>query len=250
MRLVRAEVLKIAKRRGTMIWCAILTIGVLVVVEVVLIALHGANPAHHGPAGGRENFKNFMFTVGGLGTVAAILIGSAAGTQDVQAGVFRDLVVTGRPRRVLFAVRYPGAVLTFLPLLAIAYALSAVVAFAGAGSEPTPSGSDLVRFAVYLVAITFVNIALSIGLAAFASSRVVVGVLIAWNAIVANLLEHISLIGGARKAIDTAAAEHFIPGWATTPQVFMSGVTAVAVLVVWCGVFLGAGRWWTERRDV
>ncbi|HZU20378.1 MAG TPA: hypothetical protein VE982_04075 [Gaiellaceae bacterium] len=249
MRLVRAEVLKIAKRRGTMIWCAILTVGAVLVAIVVLLALHAANPAHHGPAGGAQNFKNLMFVLTGLGGVAAILIGSAAGTQDVQAGVFRDLVVTGRPRTTLFAVRYPGAILTFLPLLAIGFALVTAASYLFAGSRPEPTGAEVGRFAAYAVAAMLVNIAIAIGLAAFASSRVVVGVLIAWNAIVAQLLASISALGGARRAIDVEAAEHFLPAHVDNSRVAMSLGTALIVLVAWIGVFLAAGRWWTQRRD-
>lgn len=249
MRLIRAEILKVAKRRGTMIWCALLTVGSVIVAIVVLLALHAANPAHHGPAGGAVNFRHFMELVTGLGTVAAILVGSAAGTQDVQAGVFRDLVVTGRPRGTLFAVRWPGAVLTFLPLLATGYGLSALAAFAFAGSSPHPSGDELWRYAVYAVAITFVNIALAVGLSAFASSRVVVGILIAWNAIVAQLLGATKALGFVRKGIDVQAAEHFLPGGVDTQRIEMSLLTAIVVLVVWACLFLGAGRRWTERVD-
>jgi len=101
------------------------------------------------------------------------------------------------------------------------------------------------------VAITTINIIIAVGLAAFASSRVVVGVLIAWNAIVSQLLMQISSLGSVRKGIDVAAAEHFMPltnngGGA---RIAMSAVTALLVLVGWALVFTRAGRWWTIRRD-
>ncbi len=221
----------------------------MLIALIVLLSLHAANPSKHGPAGGAENLKNFVFLLGGLGTVAAILIGSAAGTQDVSAGVFRDLVVTGRPRRMLFAVRYPGALVVFISLLVLAYGIAVVGAFAFAGDRPSPTGSDVGHFAAYLALIAAVNIALAIGLAAFASSRVVVGVLIAWNAIVSHLLISIHSLGGARKFIDVAAAQHFLPRGVDDTPVLMSGATALLVLAGWIVVFQGAGRWWTERRD-
>ena len=249
MRLIGAEILKLRRRRGTMIWCALLTVGSVLIALIVLLALHAANPDKHGPAGGAENLKNFVFLVGGLGTVAAILIGSAAGTQDVSAGVFRDLVVTGRPRRTLFAVRFPGALAVFATMLVAAYGISVAAAFAFAGDRPSPTGSDVWHFAVYLGSIGAVNIGVAIGLAAFASSRVVVGVLIAWNAIVSHLLISIHSLGGARRFIDVAAAQHFLPPGVDDTPVLMSGVTALLVLAGWIVVFQGAGRWWTERRD-
>jgi hypothetical protein len=241
--------LKLWRRRGTMIWCALLTIGSVLIADIVVLSLHAANPAKHGPAGGAENLKNVAFLIGGLGNVAAILIGSAAGTQDVSAGVFRDLVVTGRPRRTLFNVRVPGALAIFLPMLAVAYAIEVGSAYAFSGSLPSPTGGEVGRYAAYLVALTTVDVILAIGLAAFASARVVVGVLIAWNAIVSHLLISIHSLGGARKLIDVAAAEHFLPAGADTSAIEMSTATALAVLVLWSAVFMVAGRYWTERRD-
>jgi hypothetical protein len=249
VRLVAAEILKLRRRRGTMIWTALLTIGSVLVTVIILVALHAANPDKHGPAGGAENLKNLALLLGGLGTVAAILIGSAAGTQDVSAGVFRDLVVTGRPRRTLFAVRYPGALAVFGSLLAVAYAICVVAAYAFAGGRLSPTGSDVGHYAAYLALIGAVNIGVAIGLAAFASSRVVVGVLIAWNAIVSHLLISIHSLGGARKFVDVAAAQHFLPRGVDDTEVVMSAGTALLVLAAWVLVFQAAGRWWTERRD-
>jgi ABC-type transport system involved in multi-copper enzyme maturation permease subunit len=250
MRLVQAEILKLVRRRGTMIWCALLTIGSVLIADIVLLSLHAANASAHGPAGGAENLKNLVFLVGGLGNVAAILIGSAAGSQDVSAGVFRDLVVTGRPRGTLFNVRVPGALAVFLPLLAVAFGIAVGGAYLFSGSLPQPTASDVVHFAIYLTAITSVDIVLAIGLAAFVSSRVVVGVLIAWNAIVSHLLISFHILGSARTYIDVAAAQHFLPASADQgDQIAMSSGKALVVLLIWTAVFMAAGRFWTRRRD-
>jgi hypothetical protein len=249
VRLVQAEILKLVRRRGTMIWCALLTVGSVLIADIVLLSLHAANASRHGPAGGAENLKNLVFLLGGLGNVAAILIGSAAGSQDVSAGVFRDLVVTGRPRSTLFNVRVPGALAVFLPLLAVAYGIAAGGAYAFSGDLPQPTGSEVGHYTAYLVAITSVDIVLAIGLAAFASSRVVVGVLIAWNAIVSHLLISFHILGGARKYIDVAAAQHFLPPGVDDSSVPMSTATALVVLLAWAAVFMTVGRFWTNRRD-
>ncbi len=250
MRLVRAEILKLVRRRGTIIWCALLTVGSVVITEVILITLHAVNGSKHGPAGGATNLDHLVFVVGGLGTVAAILIGAAAGTQDVSAGVFRDLVVTGRPRKTLFQVRYPGALAVFLPLQATGFGIAVLCSYAFAGSNPHPTGSAIGHYIAYLLATAFTDIAIAIGLAAFASSRVVVGVLIAWNAIVGPLLLNIGSLGGTRRFIDVAAAQHLLPSISDNgTKIAMSNATAVAVLAVWIAVFLTAGRLWTQRRD-
>jgi len=250
MRLVRAEILKLAKRRGTMIWTAVLTLGAVLVTDAILIVLHAANPDKHGPAGGRVNLDNVVSVLGALGPVAAIIVGSAAGSQDVSAGVFRDLVVTGTPRKKLFAVRLPGALAVFMPLVIAAFGVAVLCAYVFAGGNRTPGGGDLARYALYLAAILTLNMAMAIGLTAVLSSRVVVGVLLAWNAVVAPLLIQIHALGGARKLVDVAAAAHFLPSVGDNGIVVpMSGATALAVLAGWLAVFLLLGRIWTERRD-
>ena len=52
MRLIQAEVLKLVRRRGLMAWSLLLTVGSVLVAEIVLVTLHAVNPGHHGPAGG------------------------------------------------------------------------------------------------------------------------------------------------------------------------------------------------------
>jgi hypothetical protein len=250
MRLIGAEVLKLVRRRGLMAWSLLLTVGTVLIAEIVLVVLHAVNPDHHGPAGGATNLEHTVFIASGLGNIAAILIGATAGTQDVGNGVFRDLVVTGRKRSTLFNVRVPGALAVFLPMLALGLGLAIVCSFAFNGGLQNASGSEVAKYVEYAVAISVVNMIIAIGLAAFASSRVVVGVLIAWNAIVAQLLVQISSLGGVRKLIDTAAAEHFLPLTRDGgSRIAMSSITALLVLVVWALVFSGAGRWWTTRRD-
>lgn len=250
MRLVSAEALKIYRRRGTMIWCAVLTIGSVVVANIVLIALHAANGSKHGPAGGLENFRHIALLLSGLASVSAILIGAAAGSQDSTSGVLRDLVVTGRPRRTLFRVRYPGALVTFMPLLAIGFAITLLCAVVFAGDLPKPTGSMIGRYAAYIAVTTTMNIGVSIGLAAFAPSRVVVGVLIAWNAIVSHILIGIGSLGSARWFINEAAAEHLLPARDQDVHLAMSTLTAFLVIVGWIAVFQYAGQWWTSRRDI
>jgi len=242
-------VLKIARRRGLMIWTLILTIGAVLVSEVILLILHAANPDHHGPAGGESNFTNYVSVLILLGTVASIMIGATAGSQDVVNGVFRDLVVTGRKRATLFNVRIPGVLIVFLPMMLIGFALALGGAIAFAGDLPRPSASVVGGYAGYALALTVINMVLAVGLAAFVSSRIVVGVLIAWNVIVAPLLAQIDSLGSARKALNTVAARSFAPTRFEHQNITMSVAGAIAVLLIWAAAFSGAGRWWTNRRD-
>ena len=78
---------------------------------IVRAIQHSSTPAEHGPAGGIDRLHRRRCALLALffGPLAAILIGVEAGAGDASAGVFRDLVVTGRSRLALFASRVPAA---------------------------------------------------------------------------------------------------------------------------------------------
>jgi hypothetical protein len=249
MRLVRAEVLKLVRRRGLMAWSLLLTIGVVAVVETILVILHAANASHHGPAGGPSNFRGAADTLALLGTLTAVLIGATAGSQDVANGVFRDLVVTGRKRSTLFNVRIPGAFLVWAPMVLVGFAVAITASFVFTGDLPNPSSSDVGHELAYIFALGVVNLFLAVGLAAIVSSRIVIGVLIVWSSAISHILIAFHSLGGARKYIDVAAAEHFQPHTSSDQQVAMSSATAIVILAAWAAVFAFAGRFWTNRRD-
>ena len=113
---------------------------------LIIELFHVANPAKYGPAGGTSNFQHALLLIGQLaGMVAAVLIGTSAATEDLSSGVFRELVATGRPRTQLFLARIPGGLALLLPLVALAYALCAVLTASLAGGNPTPSLTDFVE---------------------------------------------------------------------------------------------------------
>src|SRR5579863_2501379 len=105
------DFLKLRKKRSTLIWALVLALAPIVIMFAVKAIQHASDPASHGPAGGLDSFHDGLRLLGGLffGPLVAILIGVEAGTGDASAGVFRDLVVTGRSRLVLFASRLPAA---------------------------------------------------------------------------------------------------------------------------------------------
>jgi hypothetical protein len=74
--------------------------------------------------------------------------------------------------------------------------------------------------------------------------------MIAWNAIISNLLLHIGALGSARKGLDSAAITQLGPSNLTRDQpVHMSELTALLVILAWAAVFIAFGNWWTRRRD-
>src|SRR5262245_37369438 len=116
-----------------------LTVGATVAILAILGALHATDPAHHKLIGGLGHFYDGMYSLTQLATVAAILLGATAGAGDLATGFFRSLVVTGRPRRSLFAARVPGGLAVLLPMSALAYALIAALSQVVPGSEGAPS---------------------------------------------------------------------------------------------------------------
>src|SRR6266705_6068583 len=141
-RLVRAELLKLRRRWGLVATVAALTVGASVVTYAILAILHAANPAHHGPAGGVTNLGHGVFVLAALGAVAATLVGATAGAGDLNAGVFRELVITGRSRSALYGARIQGGLAFLLAFVAVAYALAAVATVVFAGSLPAPSATS------------------------------------------------------------------------------------------------------------
>src|SRR5262245_66291250 len=78
-RLVRAEILKLATRRGLMIATLLLTVGATVATFGILAVLHATDPAHHKPIGGLSHLAHRVYSPTPLGTRAAALIGAPSG---------------------------------------------------------------------------------------------------------------------------------------------------------------------------
>src|SRR5215831_19446845 len=114
--MIGAEFLKLRRKRSLVTWALILAAGTILIWMSVRVAQHASTPDRHQPAGGEQGFADMLQMLGFfMAPLAAILIGAEAGGGDRAAGVFRDLVVTGRSRTALFLARLPGALmLTFL----------------------------------------------------------------------------------------------------------------------------------------
>lgn len=254
-RLVNAEVLKLRKRRGLVALTGVATVGVILVTYGVLVILHAVNAAHYGPAGGADHLATGIGVLSGLAGVAATIVGATAGAGDLGSGVFRELVVTGRPRQALFNARIPGAALFLLPFLAVAFALAAVASVAFAGSLPTPSAELLAESGAYVLLVAAFGYILALVVASLLGSRsTTIGVLLAWWLAVSPLLLAISFLGVGREALPSVAIDRFIPGQlagALKPdnEPSMSVVAGVATLVVWTVVALAIGSWRTRTRD-
>jgi hypothetical protein len=254
-RLVAAEILKLRKRRGLMIAASLLTVGIVLTVNVVLVILHAVNPDHHGPAGGTENLGGATDAIAFLGAAVGVLLGATAGTGDVSAGVFRELVVTGRSRVSLFLARIPGGLAVLYTLVLACFVISAIVAVGFAASLRTPGAGLLVQTALWLFLQTGFYFLISLGAASLIGSRATtIAILLAFHLAAEPILLSIGFLGGSRQALPAPALERFTPHGIAESVDGVSSVhaslgTAIVVLAAWLAVTLGGGAWRTRSRD-
>jgi ABC-type transport system involved in multi-copper enzyme maturation permease subunit len=249
-----ADMLKLRKKRGTLIWSLVLALGPVLIYFVAAVIEHSSNPAHHGPAGGVSNFSDGLRVVAlFFGPLAALLIGVEAGTGDAAAGVFRDLVVTGRSRVALFAARVPAALGVTFVVMGAAYALLLIGTFAFASGLPTPDASLILDGLGFTLLSTGMLCVVAVGFASLTTSKpAAIIALIAWQIVASPLLANIGSLGGMRKGLLSQALAHFSPVKAEGGHgsiVTMSGGVAFVVLLGWLAVFLVAGAWRTRTMD-
>ena len=75
--------------------------------------------------------------------IVAAIVGSTAGSQDLETGVFRDLAATGRSRVALFGSRITGALVIVVPIALLTAAVAAGLSVALAGSLGAPSAGAI-----------------------------------------------------------------------------------------------------------
>ena len=254
-RLVRAELLKLRKRRGLVATTAILTVGAVVLLFGVGVGLHTANPARHEPAGGATSLRDVIILITLLGSVAAILVGCTAGAGDLRAGVFRELVVTGRSRLALFGARVPGGLAFLLFFVSIAYAITAVAAVVFANRFPLPSASLIVTGGLWLIVPISFWFIVSLGLASLLGSRTTpVVILLAFNLVLSPLLSRLTWLGTGRDVFPDGVLDRLTPHILVVAGRHndlppMSAGAAALVLLAWVGVSLAVGAWRTCTRD-
>jgi hypothetical protein len=243
-RLVAAELLKLRRRRPLVAVSLVLIVAPMVVSFVVLVVLHAVNPGKYGPAGGIDNLRGALHLLSQIGVVAAILIGVNAGAGDLAAGVFRELVITGRPRLSLYAARIPGGLAFLLPLLALSLAIAATASVTLSGSGQKPGAALLLHYGAWVALVTTIALLLALGVSSLLDSRATsIGVLLAWQLAVAPLLLQ---TGKLDPLLLGAALERLEPSGESTS---ISLTTAIVLIVAWTIVPLAAGAWRTHTRD-
>lgn len=250
-RMITAELLRIRKNRGLMIWAFLLTTGAVTAFFLISQGFHWNDPANNGPAGGVQNLRHPVEILSLVGGVAAAILGTSVGVSDLSAGVFRDLVVTGKSRVALFGSRVPGMLLAWVPLVVFAYAVAVAFDFGFAGGLATPTAAEVVKYGLWVLMVDCIALCAAMGVSAVIGSRgVSIGVLLGWQLAVTPLVLNISQLGSTRELLLTAAAARVQPFAGGPANGFaMSLVAAVAVLAGWVVIPLAVGGWRTATRE-
>jgi hypothetical protein len=251
-RLISAEFLKLRKRRGLVASGLALTVLPMIVAYTILLIVHAANSAKHGPAGGVRNFSDSIGLLMTLSMIAAILIGSTLGAGDLSSGVFRELVVTGRSRLALFAARLPAGVIFLWAFVGVGFAVTATASNVFAGSLQAPSGTVLVETAAWLALVSALSLVLALAVSSVVGSRgTTIGIVFAWQIVVTPLLLQIKTLGSLREGLLGAATDSLAPSALldVPTHVAMSVAAAAVVTVAWVTVALALGAWRTVTRD-
>jgi ABC-type transport system involved in multi-copper enzyme maturation permease subunit len=250
LRLIQADVLKLRRRRGMLAVAFGLTLGLMALAYLVTGLQHESNPAKYGAAGGLKSFKDSLEFLSMMGFIMAAIVGSTAGSQDIDSGVFRDLAATGRSRSALFLARVGGAWAVVGSILAVTLAFDVAAAFALADGTAQPGVGDIVRAVAMTFASGAVGAALAVGLAALFGSRgPVIGILIAAHLVFEPQLQGAGFLGDARQALPISAINRI--GDAGSGLDFKLALgTAVAVVLAWITAALAAGAWRTKTREI
>jgi hypothetical protein len=253
-RLIRAEILKLATRRGLMAAASCLTVGATVATFAILAVLHLTDPAHHRLIGGLSHFEDGIYSLTQLATVAAVLIGATAGAADLAGGFFRNLVVTGRPRRQLYAARIPGGLILLLPLTGLAYATLAALSQVVPGGQGTPSTVLMIEAGLWFELYVTTMFLLALGLASLLGSRATtLGILAGLQLLVTPVVQGLHNPGVGAEALLGLALWKLAPkqllNGAPPGHLAMSLPATVTVLATWMLLALGLGAWRTIVRD-
>ena len=253
--LVGADVLKLRKRRGLSAVVGLLTVVAVVLTYGISELLHVTNPGANGPAGGVTNIGHGMFLLSALGAVAASIVAATVGAGDRDAGVYRELVVTGRSRVQLFLARIPAGWAYLFPFVAAAYALMAVAGVVFAGGNPMPDTRLLVLGGLWTVLQVAFYYLLAVGIATLAGSRsYTIAIVLAFRLVLTPIVAGISSLGVVRELVPAVALQKLAPGSFKMavrmfPDVGISLAATVAVLVAWIAIAVCLGAWRDTTSD-
>lgn len=241
---IRTEVKKLTRRKGVMFFTLLGTIGVIVITFAILESYHLADPGKYTPPGGISGFNKIVIILSQITIIPASILGTTAGSQDMESGVIRDLIVTGRSRTSIFLLRLKGASLVWIFPVLVAYLIGLAAVYALAGGTTDPSLHLVVVGGIYCVGVSLVYVLTSTGLASLFGSRgPAIAIMIGWTFIIEAILVNVTALGPVREAFLTTAIAGLSPvaggarrlkGAGLSPSVLVDYITLIGWPVVLC----------------
>jgi ABC-type transport system involved in multi-copper enzyme maturation permease subunit len=240
--MLASEVRRIVGRRGSF-WSALL-IGFGAVVLLISIRLTGKEDP------GGTPMLDAMGPISIVATIMSVLVGALAGSYDTAQGTMRYLVMTGVPRRRLYANRVAGMVIATLIACAPAVVLGIAAAYVcrhGSLADPTFTDDLGAVWAYVALPIVFGLVSLGVG-SMLRSNGAAIGVALGFA------LGGTVLTGLAANFISETLASYLLP--AATPVVAslqgndqISLGAAFVSVAVWLAAFLAVGLLRTLRDE-
>jgi hypothetical protein len=126
--MISTRFMELRKRRGVMSALIGVVIGIPTLFLVVRVILHAIAPHTYTAAGGYNVFTHLVAGVLYVfGFIVAATLGCTAGAVDLNEGMFRHLVITGRSRLALYFARIPAGLAIIVPIVATGYAIVCVI---------------------------------------------------------------------------------------------------------------------------
>ena len=142
--MIATRFMELRKRRGLMAALIVVTIGIPAVFLTVRLLAHAIAPKSYGPAGGYDIFNALVAGVLYVfGFIVAATLGCTAGSVDLNEGMFRHLVVTGRSRLALYLARIPAGLAIVVPLVAVGFTIVCAVCVLAAPTRVNYQGVNV-----------------------------------------------------------------------------------------------------------
>lgn len=246
--LVRADVVKIMRRRGVWLSTLLIPAGFS-----LLIGMLGAFISDLNVHGGGQFTEDAQFTLGLMTSVIAVLLGARLGADEHVLQTFRYQVLSGRPRAQLFASK-AGALVVIVTLAILIATVVTIVASFLPPSDPddTVGLADLgnLFWQLWLPSVVYGWIALGVGSLLRASGGAIALSLVL-QFIGLNLIALLTelwtgfkylVVGGALDRLGPDSID-------STDKLRQSVVGAVICLIAWVAAFLVAGLLRTLRSE-
>ncbi|NNN19265.1 MAG: hypothetical protein HKL84_05355 [Acidimicrobiaceae bacterium] len=210
--MLHAETKKLTRRKGVMAFTIIGTIGIIVITFAILEIYHLSNPVKYTSIGGLSGFDKLIVILGQITIIPASILGTTAGSQDMESGVIRDMIVTGRSRTSIFFLRLESAIVVWFVPVVVAYLVGLAVVFGLAGGNKEPSLHLVLGGALFCVGVSLIYVLTAAGFAALFGTRgPAIAIMIGWTFVIEAILLNVTALGPVRDAFLTTAINGLTP---------------------------------------